>query len=119
PAAAGLVRPVVSIFLLDVETHRAAAEDGKLVDSTLDRDARALRGRAAISRQDRDLARAVVNLVELERDQRDAPAAGHDPRDPNALVVVLGRLVFQLGDFHAARGAAGNQKRAQEYDRQS
>src|SRR6187431_1420740 len=100
--------------LVDVQAERLAAKRRQLLHPTLHVDTAAGGWHTTLMADDRDLAGAVINVIELKRHERHSPAPGHGAFHRDGLVVVASRLVFQLRNVHGTKRAAGNQKRAHE-----
>jgi hypothetical protein len=62
--------------------------------------------RSSVSSQNGNLAGAVVDFVELVRDERNAPRTGHGSRDRDGAVIVAARVLLDFRDARRTGGAA-------------
>src|SRR5687768_760758 len=99
-----------------MHAERTAAEERRLVDLASHFDAGAARGGSARTRYDGNLPAAVIDVIKLEWDERDPPAARHDAGDAHGLGGVLCRLILELRDANSACGAARGKQRDQNDD---
>ena len=67
--------------------------------------------------QHRHLAGAIVDLVELDRHQRQGPRAGDDAIDGDGPVLISTRVVLQLGDTRVASRQRASRQRGDESER--
>src|SRR5690349_20699149 len=86
----------MNVLQMQVESERLAAEGRELLDAALHVDARALRRHPAVVRDDRQLTGAIVDLVELEWNERNAPRAGDDAVDGHAPILIPARVVLEI-----------------------
>ena len=71
-----LVAFEVKVAPLDVQPDSLAAQGGDVLDASCDADARASRRHAAVIGHNGDLARTVVDLVQLQRAPSGRPTIG-------------------------------------------
>ena len=113
----------VPALLLDAHARmmaeRPPAEHGDIPDAALHANARALRRRAAVLGDDRHLASAVIDLVELERYERYSPGARDDAVDRDCLVLVTPGIVLDLSDARVQRAAGEHQDKGERSDQSS
>src|SRR6202011_5097186 len=60
---------------------------------------------ARAAREHGHLARAIVNFIEFERNQRQAPGVRHRSIDGNRAVRVMARIALQIADMLSAQNA--------------
>ena len=104
---------------LDVQPDRRRAEARDFAHIAAHLHEGAPRRRATLLRQHRDLGRTIVDLVEPVRYQRKAPGRGDAAGDLHLAVVVVTRVVADVGDRLGAHGAAGEAQREQDRENRS
>ena len=95
------------LFFLQMQPERLPTENGDLVDLAADINASAACRRSGALREHCHFARSVIDLVELERHERNSPRRRDGAVDVDRAILIPARIQLELGDARTSERSAG------------